>query len=364
MERATTDTDTGAICEYLREPVFLLDADGRFAYANARFLEVTQLSRTAVVGADLGLLEQFLPDGFASLQEAVDDALAADETVDWRFDFTHLHPEGAPVPRTLPVEYRIVTSQVPGVARGVLVSVRDVTNRMERERDLEERTEQLLLLNRLLRHDIGNEIAVIEGWAEMLTEETEGEIRERADRIRNAAFHVSEMIREASSALRAIDDGDGLDCRPLSVGDQLRREIDFVRNDYPNATIELVDDERADRVCANELLRPVFTNVITNAIVHNDRDEPHVAIEIVREDDVVFVTIADDGGGIPDARKASILKQGTKGAGSDGPGVGLFVVSMLVEKFGGEISLADNEPTGTVFTISLPAAEAACHGAS
>lgn len=38
-------------------------------------------------------------------------------------------------------------------------------------------------------------------------------------------------------------------------------------------------------------------------------------------------------------------------------GLGLYLASALVDRYGGEIAVADNEPRGTVFTVRLPVVE-------
>ena len=43
---------------------------------------------------------------------------------------------------------------------------------------------------------------------------------------------------------------------------------------------------------------------------------------------------------------------------SPGSGIGLYLVDTLITLFGGAIEITDNEPTGSVFTLTLPKADA------
>ena len=64
--------------------------------------------------------------------------------------------------------------------------------------------------------------------------------------------------------------------------------------------------------------------------------------------------VGDDGPGIPDDRKTAVFGKGEKGPGSDGTGLGLYLVRTLVVSYGGEIRVEDNDPRGSVFLVELP----------
>jgi signal transduction histidine kinase len=69
------------------------------------------------------------------------------------------------------------------------------------------------------------------------------------------------------------------------------------------------------------------------------------------------VSIADNGPGIEDKHKEQIFQEGEKGLESGGTGVGLYLVKTLVDKYGGDVWVEDNEPTGSVFVVELPLAD-------
>ncbi|WP_136619689.1 MULTISPECIES: sensor histidine kinase [Mesorhizobium] len=68
----------------------------------------------------------------------------------------------------------------------------------------------------------------------------------------------------------------------------------------------------------------------------------------------VIVTVADDGPGIPDADRESALSRGVQLDSKGGSGgLGLAIVSDIVEAYGGRLAMANADP-GLVVTISLP----------
>jgi signal transduction histidine kinase len=78
-----------------------------------------------------------------------------------------------------------------------------------------------------------------------------------------------------------------------------------------------------------------------------------VTVSVREAADSVVISVADDGPGIPPERRDSIFGKGQKGLDSDGTGIGLYLVSTLVEQFGGEVWVEDAEPRGSVFNVRL-----------
>jgi signal transduction histidine kinase len=105
------------------------------------------------------------------------------------------------------------------------------------------------------------------------------------------------------------------------------------------------------------MLQSVFRNLVKNAIEHNDKTVPEVTVSVSERDDTVLARVADNGPGIPDEQRSEIFGKGEKGLESDGTGIGLYLVSTLVDQYGGDVWIEDNEPEGTVFTVELPKLE-------
>jgi signal transduction histidine kinase len=109
---------------------------------------------------------------------------------------------------------------------------------------------------------------------------------------------------------------------------------------------------------ADDLLDRVFDNLLTNAVDHNDAPNPEVTVEAERRADVVTVRIVDNGPGIAPERRDSIFEKNERGVESDGTGFGLYLVRDVVESYGGDVRVRDNDPRGTVFEFDLPVASA------
>jgi len=129
-----------------------------------------------------------------------------------------------------------------------------------------------------------------------------------------------------------------------------------------------------------ERLRQVFVNLVDNAVKFtpkggkvtvsarvtdggpaDDDEGGSVLLAPVRR--VVQVTVADTGIGIPSGERNKVFdafyqvdSSSTREYG--GTGLGLSIVKRIVEAHGGTVVISANEPSGTVFTVTLPSAQA------
>jgi signal transduction histidine kinase len=117
-------------------------------------------------------------------------------------------------------------------------------------------------------------------------------------------------------------------------------------------------------VLANELLKEVFTNILSNAVKHTPGT---VSINIIGtrqfEADGAFyrVAIEDNGPGISDDIKSRVFSRYARGqTKARGSGLGLYLVRALVERYHGKVWVEDKVPgdsgKGARFVVLLPAA--------
>lgn len=235
-----------------------------------------------------------------------------------------------------------------------LVAVRDVTEQYEER--LEARNEELEALNRVVRHDIRNDMTVILGWAELLENHVDGD-REHLEKMLSSGQHVVELTDIARDFVETLTSDVEPELRAISLRSTLSTELDHVREFYPDASF-VVDGTLVDAdVRANEMLSSVFTNLLRNGVQHNHDPEPGVTVSTEVEDGDAVVRIADDGPGGPDDVKEQIFGKGEKGLDRDGTGIGLYLVRTLVGQYGGTVHVEDNESSGAVCVVRLPIAD-------
>jgi PAS domain S-box-containing protein len=230
-------------------------------------------------------------------------------------------------------------------------AIKDVTEAREYREVLEEQNERLELLNRIVRHDIRNDMQLVQGMADLLDPVVDESDRPQVETIRSRTDHVIELTDVMGDLMETLVSETDPTLEPTHLSFVLDQEIRDAQSSYPEATIRTRGNVPLVEVVANDMLGSVFRNLLNNAVQHSDRDDPTVTVSASVEADDVLVRVADDGPGVRDDRKEAVFGKGEKGIGSEGTGLGLYLVHTLVDQYGGEVWIEDNEPEGSVFVL-------------
>ena len=182
---------------------------------------------------------------------------------------------------------------------------------------------------------------------------TDADARDDLDEIVRSGERVAELLDTVRTLMGTML-GDEVALEPVPLGPTLRTELDRARSRHDEAVVEGPDSFPDVAVAANEVLREVFRNVLTNAVYHNDTPRPTVTVDVEASGETVVVRVADDGPGIPDDQKPAVFGRGESGLESPGTGIGLYLVDTIVETYGGDVWVEDNDPAGAVFRVELP----------
>ena len=228
--------------------------------------------------------------------------------------------------------------------------------REQQQQELRQRNAELALLNQVVRHDIRNDVAVIVGWGEGLKANVDAEGEAHLERMLNACEHITNITETIGDFLSVLEGESDPELHPVNLDRILTNEIEKARSAYDDATITVSGDfDSGCEVVATDLLSSVFRNILNNAVSHNDKAEPEITVTVTDDGDSIAVEIADNGPGVPDTQKDEIFGRGEMGLESSGSGIGLYLVDTLVDMYNGSVTLTDNEPTGSVFTVTLDA---------
>lgn len=223
---------------------------------------------------------------------------------------------------------------------------------LDRERRKAERlAETLGVLNRVLRHDIRNDVNVIEGYVDLIGAESDVDPK-HVGVVRSHTSRIVQLADYARKTERLASEGESGVCT-VEIVERLTNTCRKVRASHPEANVVTDFPERAD-ARAHELIDSAFENLVENAVEHHPGSEPFVRASVERNGDEVVVTIADDGNGVPD-HEVAVLESRTESKLEHSSGMGLWLVNWIATYSGGEVEFAENEPTGSKITIRLPA---------
>ncbi|HEX7391534.1 MAG TPA: GAF domain-containing protein [Thermoplasmata archaeon] len=230
---------------------------------------------------------------------------------------------------------------------------------------------EIALLNDLMTHDINNFNQGIMGYIELLLEDKRLDDNQRryAERallqVRNNARLIDNIRKLAK--VRAMT---GEDFALTDVHAAIAEAISSVTKTITERKITVVSTipPGTHYVMANQFLSELFFNVISNAVKFDTslrvRTDVNIAEEASSQGEFWVVSVTDRGRGIPDDRKKVVFERFATGmTGVKGFGIGLSIVSALVEKYGGRIWAEDrikgDFSKGSVFKIALPKAKTA-----
>jgi signal transduction histidine kinase len=217
-------------------------------------------------------------------------------------------------------------------------------------------------------HELRRLLALIDANAQrmiaMQGRLTAAELAERAQRIRGAVRTMTQLIDDLIASAESADVHGGVHYHPREVDltAVLSEVCDLQRELTPHARIRVMATAQPFTVQGDAtLLRQVFGNILSNAVRYS-RQPAQVDVSVARENEVVMVSVADRGIGIPEPERRLVFERyyrGSNTAGVVGSGVGLHVVKTLVELHKGTVAVHEREGGGTRFEVRLGSASRA-----
>jgi signal transduction histidine kinase len=227
----------------------------------------------------------------------------------------------------------------------------------EREAELREREQRLQVFNRVLRHNLRNDMTVVINYAEFVAERSDdAAVREAADKIADRGWDLVDLSEKARRVGTALEGGKDAGPVETDVPSAAADAAATVRDEHPDAdiSVECADVPSAKAIPA---IGTAVENLCENAVEHNDDPVVSVSVETVTDDrQWIRIAVADDGSGIPEHER-TVLTEGEETDLEHGSGLGLWLVNWVVERSGGRLAFADNESNGAVVRIDLRLAD-------
>ncbi|MDT3434484.1 histidine kinase N-terminal 7TM domain-containing protein [Haloarcula sp. 1CSR25-25] len=329
----TRELGREAIFTELDDKVIIIDDE-------RRIVDVNEAAAALFDGDEDALLGRSLPQALPALAETVPGPGERTQTE------TALEHDGGVRyydVRVIPL-YRAY-----GVVSGHLISLRDVTDRRQREQRLD-------VLNRLLRHDIRNEMNVVKGNADLLRDTADADERERLGRIISTVDDIVDRSNKIGRVTEALETEQH---RPTPLHELLESVVRDARERNPDAAITLTC-EPAIWIQGGPSVRIALAELVENAVEHRPTAGDPVEVEVTatRTDETpgVRVAVHDNGPGIADHER-EVIRSGTETPLKHGSGVGLWLVNWIVRNLGGRMSFPDPDRPGTTVELQLPAAD-------
>lgn len=347
------------ILESARESIYAVDMEGRFKWSNSATLLALGLKREELIGRRVAELV------FEGDQELVSEKLQhALDGQPQTYEMRYFSADGK-------LRYARVDNSpivVEGRTTGVLGIARDITEQKE-ERERAARADKLRALGQLasgVAHDFNNSLAAILGRAQLLRRQTQDEALVRnVEIIQTAAEDAAATVRRIQTFARKSP---AKEFDLLDVSGLLNDAIEITRTRWQNEArlrgleYQVVLDAESGNCTLGSAseLREVFVNLIVNA-VDAMPNGGRLSIGCLREGTRLRLGFADTGTGMPEDVRQKIFDPFFTTKGAQGTGLGLSVSYSIIERHEGLIRVSSEMGVGTVFTIDLPAVDAAAN---
>jgi PAS domain S-box-containing protein len=349
-----------AILHYTSDAIVLINTDGSIQQTNPAFTRLLGYDNDeAFRHALVALMEEDRRDQFSA---AVDDVKRNGD--DRRIEATFVHKDG----HTLTVD--LALAPVPDDAYDqphIICSLRDITERkqmeenllkaLERERDLSELQARFVST---MSHEFRTPLAVINSASDVLREYGDRLSAEqklaRIDKIQNQVKHMTDLLSDILT-IRKVESSH-IDFNPERVDletfcDALVQDMKLAMNDSYKFQIEC--EGQCEEIFADKkLLHNMIENLLTNAVKYSDAGST-IRLQLSSVDDLVSVSVADEGIGIPEHDLKNIFSpfHRAENVGNiSGTGLGLAIVKYAAERHNGTVTCESEVGVGTTFTLS------------
>ena len=328
-----------ALIEETNDIISVVDTDGRFQYQSPSIERILGHSPADTIGEFAW--EYIHPDDSDEVKTAFTSWVTTDQASLEPIEYRARHADGSW--RWMEASGRAHTD-TPGV-EGYLINSREITARKERQ-------QQLALFDRVLRHNLRNDMNVIRGSADTIQQTGSGDVTRLAGKIRkmsNKLLAATEKQREITQLLREPPTRSEIELTPLLAEVQSR-----LRSTHPEATIR-IDCESPIQLQVGDKFVYALEELITNAIIHNDGDDPSVAVTVEQTAERVRITVADNGPQISEMERDVIQHPENRSPLYHGSGLGLWLVRLIISRSGGTVQFVDTDEDGNTIVVSLPA---------
>jgi len=340
-----------AILDASKDGVVILDRDRRIVEINPAACGMFGYVRAAAFGRQIvALLPELSVDGTQT--QVVQMGLKRDGT-------------------TIPIEVAVGTAS--GAATGVTVlTLREVSERLESERRRRSQVAEMELINRRLTvgemaaamaHEVSQPLSAIASYVDVCQRQIKELPTEARETVATTLGKVAAQARRAGEVMRTVRGY-------LRAGESARRRVDL--DTLIAEALDLADIEARNRRIAlmfepdlplpavrvfKVQIEQVILNLVRNAMDAMDQTKhttPTIRIGAKRiNQDTVAVTVADMGTGIAETAVGRLFDPFYTSK-PQGMGLGLSISRTIVEAHGGSLTLAENSSHGAVFQFTLP----------
>jgi len=317
--------------EHSNDMIWTLNEKGEFTYFNKRSEELTGYKSKEGFGKTF--VPIILEEDLEMVQKVFMDTLAGNSN---QYEVRIYDAEKKNI-LTLSVNTAPIFKD--GKIVGSVSFGRDITKQKNAEKELTTHQEHRKLINKILSHDLTNNLSVARSALRLNKESPETDLLDKASGSINKSIQLIKRMRDLESF---VSFQRGL------ASFNVNNIVNKIVKNYPSVSYKITGKAN---VLADEAFSSVIDNIIGNAVIHSGTKK--IDISIINKGKMCEIKIADYGVGIPDKIKNKIFEEGFVSGNTGHSGLGLFIAKKTLEKYSADIFVEDNKPKGSIFILIL-----------
>ena len=225
-------------------------------------------------------------------------------------------------------------------------------------------------LLRSISHDLRTPLTSISGNAGMLLSDLEkldnDTIRQMCGDIYDDSAWLTNLVENLLAVTKIEEGRMRLQKQPHLVEEIITEALQHISRKQEEHIITVHhENELLLAICDARLIIQVIINLVDNAIKYTPVGS-HITITTKQNEQHTEISVADNGAGIPDSEKEKVFQMFYSGSNPVADcrrslGLGLSLCKSIITAHGGEITVSDNAPAGTIFTFTIPSGEVEVH---
>jgi signal transduction histidine kinase len=256
-----------------------------------------------------------------------------------------------------PGEIGELTRSFNRMAEALALNRAELEMQYERLRESEQLKTELIAI---VSHELRTPLASMLGFTSLLLQrDIDGPTRLRYLAIINGQSRRLATLLDDFLSLQRLEEGRlELQQEPVDIASVLREQAQLFSAESDRHTLELrLGDQQLPVRGDPDRLAQVVGNLLSNAIKYSPSGG-RVEISAERSNGAVYISVRDEGLGIPEDQRERIFTKFYRGnaaaSGIAGSGLGLAFARAVVEAHGGTISFSSVSGEGSIFQIELP----------